>query len=253
MEGFIYHAEESFFGTEKMRFLLTFDMEEYYKDSTVERSISGSERMQDFLKKNNIKSTMFFTGFFAENSGDLIKRCLKQGHEIALHGYRNDDDYRRKENVRKISHAKEIIEEKTGKEIKGFRSPRMKKLGPLMLRKLGFLYDSSSHPTIYPGNFGILQKRGITRSPIIQIPVSVTPFLRFPFSWFWFKNLGLTYSKFCTKMCMKDDYVMIYFHPWEFAGKGGRAHLEKLQRYVDWCKSQGFDFSTIIDFLEGHE
>ncbi len=52
---------------------------------------------------------------------------------------------------------------------------------------------------------------------------------------------------------MKDDYVMIYFHPWEFLGKEKRDHLEKLQRYVDWCKSQGFDFSTIIDFLEGHE
>ena len=211
----------------------------------MEGSISGSEKILDFLKKNNIKSTMFFTGFFAENSGDLINKCLGQGHEIALHGYKHSDDHRKRENIGKISQAKEILEKKTGKEIKGFRSPKMRKLDPLVLKELGFCYDSSSHPTIYPGNFGILQRREITKSEIIQIPVSVTPYLRLPFSWFWFKNLGLNYAKLCTKMCMKDPYVMIYFHPWDFEKK----LVEKLQKYVDWCKSKGFDFQTIKGFL----
>jgi len=59
----------------------------------------------------------------------------------------------------------------------------------------------------------------------------------------------------------KDGYVCLYFHPWEFVDINeyglpgftrrlcGAALLQRLDQLIRDLKFQGFEFSTIADYL----
>ena len=107
----------------------------------------------------------------------------------------------------------------TNKKIIGFRAPRFRRANIDIIKKLGFRYDSSINPTIVPGRYNYFgHTRKIKKeNDIIVIPMSVSPIFRLPLFWFAFKNLGLFYSKFITRMCLFDQvFVHLVFHPWEF-------------------------------------
>ena len=50
------------------------------------RLVSNMERMLDLLRRNNVKSTCFWLGYFAEKYPELVRKCSEEGHEIASHG-----------------------------------------------------------------------------------------------------------------------------------------------------------------------
>ena len=51
------------------------------------RLVPNLERLLELLRKNNVKATCFWLGYFAERYPDLVRRCAEEGHEIASHGY----------------------------------------------------------------------------------------------------------------------------------------------------------------------
>jgi hypothetical protein len=94
----------------------------------------------------------------------------------------------------------------------------------------------------------------------------VTPLVRLPFSWIWFRNFGLEYAKMCTRMCILDQpYVNIYMHPWEFIDLSKRDDLSelpvlikrntggKMERmvggYIKWCIKAGLKPTTVEKWL----
>ena len=157
--------------------LLTFDIEEF--DELRIRSIENNVKKQcavsadglnnalGLLKKHKIKATFFTTYVFAMNEERLIKRLLKEGHELGLHAYRHKDDYtsmNQDKAFRILADAKNKIEKKFKIKIKGFRGPQMRRPPYAVLKKLGFEYDSSLHPTWMPGHYNnILKKRKILK------------------------------------------------------------------------------------------
>ena len=194
---------------------------------------------------------------------------MKKGNEISMHGYEHNTSLNKMKSedvIKELRKAKMGIEKITGKKVNGFRSPQMKILNEKILNNIGIKYDSSLHPTFIPGNFQMFKTRSIhKRGNVIEIPVSVTPILRLPFSWVWFRNAGLLYTKICTKLNLIDkDYVNIYFHPWDFYNtntrefKGvlyislrnaGEKTIEQLDRYVIWCKKNNLEVTTISEYL----
>jgi hypothetical protein len=50
-------------------------------------SIEGTSLILDLLEKHQIKATFFSTVIFAINAPEIIKRIIKDGHEIASHSY----------------------------------------------------------------------------------------------------------------------------------------------------------------------
>lgn len=258
-------------------FFLTFDLEEFdvpkifgnYIDDDDSLAISklGTERIIPLLDEYDIKSTFFTTSFFASRYPFLIRKLSKKGHEIAFHGTRHLIDANRISSYEKTSSliiGKEKIESITGKKLLGFRHPHLKSPSMKSLNDIGLIYDSSVHPTYIPGRYNnIRSRRDIHKiDDIFEVPISVTPILRLPFSWVWFRNMGLDYTKACTLLSSKgNDHLNIYFHPWDFVDiSGQKVHslikrntgeisIKQLSDYIEWCLERDYEFSTIKRFL----
>lgn len=258
-------------------FCLSFDLEEFdipreygvdIKDSDMfSASKEGTDKVLKLLDEHSLEATFFVTTQFAIKYPSLIKDIAKK-HEIALHGYKHNSNYQEmsdSEAFKELSIAKKEIENIISKKIVGFRAPRMMPPSFKILKNLGILYDSSLHPTYVPGRYNnFFKSRKIKiEEGVIKIPVSVTPLFRLPFTWLWFRNLGLNYVKACTRLALFDnDFVNIYFHPWEFQNlngykmpfyfkKNSGPDLEKsLRSYLNWCVKKGFKFVSINDYLK---
>ncbi len=256
--------------------LLTFDIEQFVLP--IERNVAhnvedlfsisyyGTHKIIQFLDKHKITSTFFITYEYALKYPDIVEVLIENNHEIALHGYSHTHNYKTMTESKAFQYlkkAKSYMEKRFTIKIKGFRAPRLQAPTTSLLERLGFIYDSSLHPTFVPGRYcNLLKQRNIFRDNIWEIPISVTS-LRLPFSWFWFKNFGLTYSKLCTIANLKSsDYVNIYFHPWEFEDvklntvlpnlalrNNGSKLLEILNEYVKWTRIKALKPSSIYNYL----
>ena len=260
--------------------LLTFDLEQFVtpeeKGMNIPRkelfriSNEGLERIYTLLKETQTKATFFTTLEFAKQSL-LLKKIVEEGHEIALHGYEHNIHYhemKSEEALQELKKAKEELERLFAIKIKGLRTPQMRTLNFQILKKLGIAYDSSLHPTYIPGykNDFFKTRRIKEKEGIKIVPVSVVPLIKAPFSWIWFRNLGLFYVKCCTKLCLlADDRIHLYFHPWDFADlnkepfKGrifplilrnsGKKAENQLKEYILWCRKKGLKSRTLSDYL----
>ena len=170
---------------------LSFDIEEFdvpyeynlgYRIMEEGLNISkyGTLRILELLKQENIKATFFCTTNFAENSLDIIKHIIDDGHEVASHGCNHL-------NPREIDikESKLTLERITKGPILGYRQPRMQYPNVDILIKGGYEYSASLNPTLIPGRYMNLFKnrRPYLKTGIIQIPASVTPILRIPLFW----------------------------------------------------------------------
>ena len=252
--------------------LLTFDLEEFDLSLEFGQSISqkqmfeiskkGLESLLVLLSKHELQATFFTTANFAKHNEELIKIISKEGHEIASHGYDHSDSYT--EDISKIELAKQEIEKIIGKKIHGFRAPRFEIKNISGLSRFGFSYDSSLHPTFIPGRYINLNKKRTVHKigDITEIPLSTLPLFRLPIFWLAFKNLPITYAKIFAKInSLFSDYTMLYFHPWEFSrirqfnlpryinNIDGLELLRKLEKYIVFCKKQGYNFIKVRDFL----
>ena len=251
--------------------LLTFDLEEF--DSPLDFGVSinenemfniareGLENLIELLNKYNIRATFFTTANFAKRYPELTKELSKK-HEIACHGYSHSDNYAK--DISRINLAKKEIEKIIGKEIKGFRAPRFEIKNISGLSNFGFEYDSSIHPTFIPGRyFNLLKKRKVHKiGNVTEIPLSVLPFFRLPIFWLAFKNLPLGYAKIFTRINFSSlNYTLLVFHPWEFADltmikmpdytkkKSGKELINRLEKYIQFCKKNNYQFSSVSDYL----
>lgn len=264
--------------------LLTFDIEEFdlpeeygiriNEEEKFKVGFDGTKRILSLLGRTNIKSTFFVTAKFAERYPKLIKK-ISQNHEIALHGYDHSDNYGKmdeKDSEIRLRKAKKIIEKIIRNKVYGFRAPRMDIKNYSILSDLKIKYDSSLHPTYIHRRYNNLFK---TRRPhfiknILEIPISVTPFLRLPFTFVWFRNFGLNYAKICTKLnFINSDCVNIYFHPYDFLNikklkysskipnlltrNTGKILERNLEKYIGWCKRSKLKSITMSEYMENHK
>jgi peptidoglycan/xylan/chitin deacetylase (PgdA/CDA1 family) len=252
--------------------LLSFDIEEfdmpfeYGKDISFEDqmaiSIAGSHHILDILDKHEVKATFFSTVIFAQNAPEVIRRIINSGHELASHGY-----YHSSFETAHLATSKIALQELSGKEIKGYRMPRMKPVDEHEITKAGYLYNSSINPTWLPGRYNNLSKprKFYKEAGTWQIPASVSPVLRFPLFWLSFHNLPLSvYQWLAERTHKKDTYLNIYFHPWEFtelndkerfgfpgyvSRNSGRKMIDRMDSFIGYLKRKNYIFSTISDFL----
>jgi len=253
--------------------LLSFDIEEfdmpleYGKEISfhdqIDISINGSNHILDILDKHGVKATFFSTVVFAQNAPEVIKRIISGGHELASHSY-----YHSNFELEHLLTSRKVLQEISGREITGFRMPRMKAIDENEVRKAGYLYNSSINPTWLPGRYNNLTRprNKFKEAGIWQIPASVSPWVRFPLFWLSFHNLPLKiYRWLAEKTHKKDGYLNIYFHPWEFTELGdqerfgfpgyvsrnsGRKMIERMDLFIGSMKRKNYIFHTISDFLK---
>jgi hypothetical protein len=149
-----------------------------------------------------------------------------------------------------------------GVPVRGFRAPHMSEVAAAELAAAGYAYDSSEHPTWIPGRYNRLgvPRRAVRRDGLLSVPASVTPLLRLPLFWLSFKNLPGWLIRLASAWTLRaDGYLVLYFHPWEFADLSAyplpryvrRVHgprlVRRLARYLRWLSARA-TFVTLAEF-----
>lgn len=253
--------------------LLSFDTEEfdvprehgvdYSLEEGMKVSVIGTNRILDVLKRNGVRATFFCTGNFAEHAPEVMKRIMDEGHEVACHGVDHwqpaDTDFAR---------SKEIVERITGQTVYGYRQPRMFPVLESEIRRVGYRYNSSLNPAFIPGRYMHLTepRTWFMKDGVMQIPASVTPWLRFPLFWLSLHNLPQWLYHWLTRRTLNHDgYFVTYFHPWEFyelkehpelkmpfiiRNHSGQQMTERLDSLIKMLKVRSHEFITFNEFAE---
>ncbi len=202
---------------------ISFDAEEF--DAPVERgrqiaeetqfetTRAGLARVLDVMESHGAPCTLFCTVKFAQRYPDLV-RAAAASHEIASHGWAHSTF-----SLEDLARSRVELERIAGKPVIGFRMPRMAPVSKAELRKAGYRYNASEHPTWLPGRYNNFFKprRPYFVGGLLNIPASVTPVVRFPLFWLSFKNLpSPLYRAACAWSLWWDRSINIYMHPWEF-------------------------------------
>lgn len=266
--------------------LLTFDVEHWYEGFRY-RGLDGwqaypprddkmVERLLDKLGETGQRSTMFFTGRYAEEFPHVVKRAAQEGHEIASHSYshtvlsrlKNIDEFR-EDLLRSVA----ILEDISGCKVKGYRAPkwsisdknRQDVLSVLV--EAGFEYDSSVFPKLF-GHAGKAVPHKITLAggaTIWEIPASTYAFfglhvpvaggLYFRFFPQWFNRLALSSKS------SADHPGMIYLHPYDLDDQcpqlpTGNILFQWLRYYGvgdAWCRLdlvlRRYKFTSLLEWL----
>ncbi|MBB4035938.1 peptidoglycan/xylan/chitin deacetylase (PgdA/CDA1 family) [Dysgonomonas hofstadii] len=255
------------------RILLSFDIEEFEMpreygnpipfDLQMEVSIKGTERILDLLKQHDIKGTFYTTANFAQHAKHIVHRIVKEGHELASHGYVHDHF-----EPHHLKLSKDILEEIGNIPVYGYRMARMMPVPEEEVYKAGYIYNSSINPTYLPGRYNKLNepRTYFYRENVLQLPASVSPLLRFPLFWISFHNLPASlYRGFVKRTVKKDGYLNTYFHPWEFMDIGPKKKynfpfyvtrntdnrmVKRMNDFIIWCKHKGYEFERTCDFVQ---
>ena len=252
--------------------LLSFDTEEFDVprehgvDFSLEEgmkvSIEGTNRILDVLKANRVKATFFCTGNFAEHAAEVMQRIMDEGHEVACHGV---DHWQPKETDFEVS--KQIVERVTGRTVYGYRQPRMFPVSDSEIARAGYRYNSSLNPAFIPGRYMHLTapRTWFMKGSVMQIPASVTPWVRFPLFWLSLHNLPeKLYHWLVQRTISHDGYFVTYFHPWEFydlkehpefkmpfiiRNHSGRQMAARLDALIKMLKQRQHEFITFTEFV----
>ena len=100
----------------------------------------------------------------------------------------------------------------------------------------------------------------------MEIPASVTPWIRFPLFWLSLHNLPESlYHCLVRRVLSHDGYFVTYFHPWEFyelkahpefkmpfiiRNNSGQKMVERLDRLIKMLKNYKYSFMTYSEFVE---
>jgi len=253
----------------KPQVLLTFDLEEFdlplefscpvSVEDQIEFSNKGLKRLTGILTARNIQATFFTTSFYA-GKNEMLMKGLSANHEIASHS-----KYHSAISEGDLAESRAELQKITGQEIRGFRMPRFTAASLMNIKEAGYSYDSSVNPTLIPGRYNKLSSPRLyytdNESGLAELPVSVSPLMRFPLFWLSFKNLPFgIYLNMCRSVMRRDSYLHLYFHPWEFADLAsldipryikrisGSALAERFEKLLAALDEEG-EFSTVSDFL----
>ena len=213
-----------------IKMLLTFDVEPDLHSGGFVGVTEGIPRILAILDNYGIKATFFTTCDCIEEYPKIFQHLKKQGHEVALHGYRHVrfDDLSLEEKEMQIKKSVACFRKYLKETPRGFRSPQhsIDSQTLRILTKYGIKYDSSKTPLnllqflFFPkkimlnleGFFSSSQNYKIGK--LVEIPptsfflpfVSLVP-RAFP------KFIQRTYF-FLLKLFFKE--IVFYAHSWDF-------------------------------------
>lgn len=269
---------------------LSFDVEEHFQvsafwsderrsnwesyESRVERNV---DKILALLSLHGIHATFFVLGWVALRHPNMIKVIVRQGHEIASHGFGHEmitsqQPGQFREDVRK---SKEILENIVGTAIHGYRAPSFT-ITPQtrwaldVLVEEGYLYDSSIFPVQHdrygmPGadpychrietESGFLWEAPPSTLKVgpIRVPIAGGGYFRFyPYP---------VLRRLLSRAAADGHPLIMYLHPWEFDPDQPRmsgSRLSRFRHYLNLEKTEtrlcqlvaDFRFDTIREAVE---
>ena len=233
--------------------LLTWDVEEYdapadfgappLADHGLARGREIWHEWLDHTKEWKFPGTTFCTAKLTQRAPELLLETAARGHEIASHGWSHSvgDELQ-------LLNSRTLLQEISGQEIHGFRSPRLRKINKSEITHAGFRYDASLNPTWIPGRYDHRRepRRPFQIGPLWEVPAAVLPGIRLPLFWASFHILPLPiYLALCARVLQHDGLLCLYFHPWELSALPEpemprwltrRSQSERIQRMTRLCR-----------------
>lgn len=281
---FSRHGQET-----RLRHVLSFDVEEHFQvsafwsdarrqqwDRLESRVEQNTLRLAELLAHFETKATFFVLGWVAERHPGLIKALMKQGHEIASHGYghelvSNQTDREFRDDVRR---AKHILEDLTGKSVFGYRAPSfsISDQTPWALAILveeGYLYDSSIYARFQrsekaDGKQGVHEV--VTASGnIFEVAPPTTSLcgIQLPIAGGgYFRLLPYFSSKMFLRHLEKaGTQLVMYLHPWEIDPDQPRMDgplFSKFRHYLNLKRTEqrlqyllrDFSFAPVVETVQ---
>lgn len=246
--------------------------------STVEQNVDEYLRL---FSENEVKATFFILGFVVEQHPEMIRKIVKEGHEIASHGYGHQLVYKQtpKEFREDVYKSKVLLEDLIGKEVVGYRAPSWSITenslwGLDILEELGFKYNSAIFPTknfLYgipyaPRFTHKADVYGKSNLSIITVPPSTRKIanVNIPFSGgAYFRLLPFEIIKNFTDFVNKkeNEAVIFYLHPREIDPKQPRLKLHLKDYIIHYYGIKGcelklskilkeYEFATMKEILK---
>jgi polysaccharide deacetylase family protein (PEP-CTERM system associated) len=222
---------------------MTIDVEDYFQVSAFAPYIARSEwgrcecrvernvdRLLDLLATHDTKATFFTLGWIAERYPELIRRIVREGHELASHGYGHQraSDLSEAAFLDDIGRAKGILENLAGCAVSGYRAPSFS-IGTAnlwafdCLARAGYRYSSSIYP-IRHDHYGMPDAPRFAyrvKPELLEVPITTLRVFRrnLPSSGGgYFRLLPYPVSRWMIKRVHSVDRqaAIFYCHPWEF-------------------------------------
>jgi polysaccharide deacetylase family protein (PEP-CTERM system associated) len=216
-------------------------------DTYASRVEANTDRLLAMFAEARVRATFFVLGWVAERQPALVRRIAQAGHEIASHSYAHqlvydlDADAFRAD----LRRAKGVIEDITGRPVRGFRAPSYsvveRSLWALdVLIEEGYTYDASVFP-IHHDRYGIpgapRHAHRIARAggSLIEVPGSTAMIgpARIPIGGGYFRLLPYSLTTWAISQVNRVDQrpAMFYLHPWEIDPDQPRLAASSVSRW----------------------
>ncbi|MBU7574130.1 MAG: DUF3473 domain-containing protein [Hydrogenophaga sp.] len=221
---------------------LTIDVEDYFQVSAMAPYIDRADwdrcecrvehnidRILQLLAAKKTHATFFTLGWIAERYPDMVRRIVREGHELASHGYGHQrvSDLTEAEFFDDITRSKGLLEDLGGQAVWGYRAPSFsigaKNLWALdTLQRAGYRYSSSIYPVKHD-HYGMPDApRFAYETPGGMMEVPPTTLRMFnrnlPSSGGgYFRLMPYALSRWMLQQVNRQDEqsAIFYFHPWE--------------------------------------
>lgn len=272
-----------------IRHVLSFDVEEHFQvsafwsdarrkqwDRLESRVEQNTLRLAELLAHFKTKATFFVLGWVAERHPGLIKALVKQGHEIASHGYghelvTNQTDREFRDDVRR---SKRILEDLTGERVLGYRAPSFSitdrtPWALAILVEEGYLYDSSLNARFQRSEKSG-RERGVreivtTAGNIFEVALPTADLcgIQFPIAGGgYFRLFPYSASRMLLRQLERaGTQLVIYLHPWEIDPDQPRMDgplISKFRHYLNLKRTErrlqyllrDFSFAPVVEIVQ---
>ena len=259
---------------------LTIDVEDYYQVSAFEplvglakwdqcppRVVNNTRRILQALERHNVKATFFVLGWTGEKNPHLIKEIMEKGHHIGCHSYEHRLVYNLSpQEFKQDTHrAKDILEQITGKRVRGYRAPsysitRRSLWAFDILEDLGFEFSSSIFP-IHHDRYGIPDaprfRYKVPGHDLVEYPISTARFMgrNIPISGGgYFRLFPYRLTKMALlKINRRENQPFLFFiHPWEMDPEQprmkGAGAVSRFRHYTNLAKTEERFEKLLSDF-----
>lgn len=218
------------------------------------RAEKSVQRLLQLLEQYDVRATFFCLGWMAERVPELVRQCQQAGHEIASHGYGHVLAHKvgPRAFLEDIRRSKKILEDITGQEVIGFRSPGFSVRADNqwvfdVVFEAGYTYDASVFPAHHghgglrhanPHPHTIQTREGL----LVEIPVSTVKLLGRRMCFFGGGYLRISPLALIRwgvgRLQHKGQPLIVYVHPREIDPNHPRLPLRRVRRFKSYVNLQ---------------
>ena len=258
---------------------LTIDVEDYFQVSAFAPHINRSDwnglecrveknvnTILEMLSKHGVKATFFTLGWIAERYPEMVREIVRNGHELASHGYGHERANTQTELAffTDVQLAKMVLEDLSGIEVKGYRAPSFS-IGSVnlwafeSLASAGYQYSSSVYP-IKHDHYGMPESPRFAYEAcpgVMEIPMTTCRVLNRNLpsgGGGYFRFFPYAFSQWMIRHvnAHEGESSVFYFHPWEIdldqPRVEGLSRKTRFRHYVNIERMKNRLNQLLIDF-----